>query len=160
MIAYSPLDYTASVAVALSWVVILCGLAVILGLIADRPWRHRHVRREDELPTLLDSPRAEPRRAGEGRAARPGQPGGAPDTVAITAPTARPYAAGLSNPDLDTLPVLIVDSPPSMRGTLPTPDLGTPIVRRHCCSYCRDGADVIGNSCAWCGEPHPMAVRA
>jgi hypothetical protein len=53
--------------------------------------------------------------------------------------------------DTRPLPPLVVDSPPSMRGTRPS-ILGVPAVRIPACSLCRDGLDVVGTGCAWCGH--------
>lgn len=103
---------------------------------------------DDDLPTLI-SPRAVARRAGEAGAARLAGPGGAPDTVPTVLPDAD-TARIPPVPSTEQLPPLVVDSPPSMRGTQPAV-LGVPVVRIHSCSLCRDGEDVIGDQCVLCG---------
>lgn len=67
-----------------------------------------------------------------------------------------PAAPWRGSPLADTRPVrvadmppLVVDSPPSARGRLPVQ--GLPVVRKPSCTLCRDGVDVIGPTCIWCG---------
>jgi hypothetical protein len=158
---HTPLDYTDSLAISLLWVAVLCLLAVVLGWLADRP-RHPPRHSGPAGPDRMPPARSLARRVGEGCAARPVVgPGGAPGPGEDTVSLARPCVT-VPIPDLDTerIPVLVVDSPPSMRGTLPTPDLGVPIVRIWSCGLCHDGAAVIGEFCIWCGLPHPAAVRS
>lgn len=61
----------------------------------------------------------------------------------IEMPTPRPYTGGI--------PVLVVDGPPSTRGSRAAPEL--PVERRAWCSLCRDGEVILAatGACPWCG---------
>ena len=61
----------------------------------------------------------------------------------IEFPAPRPFTGGI--------PVLVVDGPPSTRGTQPAP--GLPYDVRPSCSLCRDGQVVLAGAgeCPWCG---------
>lgn len=139
LIEVTPLDYDATLLVACAWVAILTVLSAVLALLVTRGWPApgRHVQR-DPMPPTGSLARRLGGWDGDDRLAGP----------VVAAPASPP-------PGGHDIPWLVVDSPPGARGTLPTPDLGVPVVRRWSCSLCRDGGDVIGDSCIWCGIPHP-----
>lgn len=150
--------------VALLFVVGGSFVASLLVLIADWPWRAPRHDVADDLTTLLPS-RTVARPVGERTGGvRVAGPHAATErlVVPVTAPTARPYVDGPSSPAHDTVPVLVVDSPPGARGKLPTGPLGVPIVRERSslgCSLCHDDSTkVFADECLFCGRPAAVRV--
>ena len=117
------------------WAIILCswvGCAIMTAgwLLAtgDRSVQARH-RADPDLLRAVPGPR---------------RPDYAAAAAPIEFPAPRPFTGGI--------PVLVVDGPPSTRGSLPAP--GLPYDVRPSCSLCRDGQVVLAGTgaCPWCGQ--------
>lgn len=129
-----------------SQIIIALGSGAVLSAIAATAAavtipRGRRISRA--LDVCLTRPTAGPRSAYAGLAG-PGV--GLPTAPTPAPPTARIPAAP------DTIPALVVTSPPGARGVIPA-QLTTPVITRPSCSLCMDGQHPLaGQPCVWCGH--------
>jgi hypothetical protein len=128
--------------VGIALATIVPALAVTLG---TEPRQARHARGSTDAGDRVAGPVTGPILLGD----RHGH------ATAISMPTPRPYTPPAG------LPALIVDSPPTARGSRPADLAGVPISRRRSCSFCLDGTRTLlpGLPCDVCGAAPSGAAQ-